>query len=108
MIRKGANEMSTKARKWDEIYKNLESLTEEDRGEIALKVKIVGEVLKARQGEGITQAELASITGVKQSFIARLEKNRMDPQLTTVLRILKPLGKTLAVVPIERAKHTNQ
>lgn len=38
------------------------------------------------------------LSGVKQkSFIARLENNRMDPQLTTVLKILKPLGLTLSV-----------
>ena len=36
-------------RKWDEIYNNLDALTPEDREEIALKVKIVGEILKARK-----------------------------------------------------------
>ncbi|MEW6624925.1 MAG: hypothetical protein AB1420_17675 [Bacillota bacterium] len=30
-----------------------------------------------------------------------MENNRMDPQLTTILKLLHPLGMTLAVVPIQ-------
>ena len=96
--------MSAKIRKWDDIYNNLDALTPEDREEIALKVKIIGEILKARKEKGITQAELEAISGVKQSFIARLENNRMDPQLTTVLKVLKPFGLTLSVVPIDSCR----
>ena len=85
-------------RKWEDIYRGLDALSTEDRDEIALKVEIVGEVLAARKDAGMTQDELEKLTGVKQSMIARLENNGMDPQLTTILKILRPLGKTLAVV----------
>ena len=87
-------------RKWDDLYRNMDALSDEDRDEIALKVAIVGEVLAARKSAGLTQAELEKATGVKQAMIARLENNGMDPQLTTILKILRPLGKTLAVVPL--------
>ena len=87
-------------RKWEDIYRGLDALSTEDRDEIALKVEIVGEVLAARTDAGMTQDELEKLTGVKQSMIARLENNGMDPQLTTILKILRPLGKTLAVVPL--------
>lgn len=87
-------------RKWEDVYRSLDALTAEDRDEIALKVEIVGEVLAARKAAGMTQAELEKVAGVKQSMIARLENNGMDPQLTTILKILRPLGKTLAVVPL--------
>lgn len=100
--------MSAKTRKWNDIYNSLDALTSEDREEIALKVKIIGEILKARKDKGITQAELEAISGVKQSFIARLENNRMDPQLTTILKVLKPFGLTLSVVPIDSIKNTHK
>lgn len=93
--------MAVKTRKWDEIYNNLDALTQEDRDEIALKVKIIGQILEARKEKGLTQAELEAISGVKQTFIARLENNRMDPQLTTILKLLHPLGMTLTVVPLK-------
>lgn len=42
-------------RKWDEIYNNLDALTPEDREEIALKVKIVGEIIEAYKDQTITE-----------------------------------------------------
>ena len=90
------------AKDWDKLYAGFDSLTQEDRDEIELKVKIIGEILKVRKEKGLTQAELESISGVKQSFIARVENNKTDPQLTTILKILRPLGMTLAVVPLDQ------
>lgn len=85
---------------WDDIKKNMTSISQDEWDEIDLKVKIVGEILDARKKAGITQSELESLTGIKQTFIARFENNRMDPQLTTVLKLLRPLGLTLDVVPL--------
>lgn len=92
----------SKALMWDDVKKNLNALTQDDIDEIDLKVKIIGEILEARKNAGLTQAELETLTGVKQTFIARLENNHTDPQLTTVLKILRPLGLTLDVVPISQ------
>lgn len=85
---------------WNDVKKNITSLSQDDWDEIDLKVKIVGKILEARKKAGITQTELEHLTGIKQTFIARFENNRMDPQLTTVLKLLRPLGLTLDVVPI--------
>lgn len=84
---------------FDEYFENIKALTTEEKDEITLKAKIVGEIVKARQGKGLTQKELAEISGVKQPVIARLEKERTDAQLSTILRILSPLGLTLSIVP---------
>lgn len=85
---------------WNDVKKNITSLSQDDWDEIDLKVKIVGEILEARKKAGLTQSELEDLSGIKQSFIARFENNRMDPQLTTVLKLLRPLGLTLDVVPL--------
>lgn len=85
---------------WEDIKNNITSLSSEEYDEIDLKVKIVGEILEARKKSGLTQTDLEELTGIKQTFIARFENNRMDPQLTTVLKILRPLGLTLDVVPL--------
>lgn len=90
---------------WNDIKKNITSLSQDEWDEINLKVKIVGEIMDARKKAGITQSELESLTGIKQTFIARFENNRMDPQLTTVLKLLRPLGLTLDVVPLGKASH---
>jgi DNA-binding XRE family transcriptional regulator len=74
-------------------------LTKEELLEIKLKNKVISELIKARQGKGLTQKELETISGVKQPLIARIEKGNVDPQITTLLKILLPLGLTLAIVP---------
>jgi predicted transcriptional regulator len=81
--------------------RELSGLSKEELSEISLKAQIVCEILNARKDKSITQRELEEISGVKQPLIARIESNKVDPQLTTILKILQPLGKTLAVVPIE-------
>ena len=76
-------------------------LTQEDRMESDLRVSIIGELIKARQEKGISQKKLEELSGVKQPIIARMEKGSTSPQLNTILKVLAPLGKTLAVVPLE-------
>ena len=78
--------------------------TQEELDEIDLKARIVGEIINARQSREMTQQALEELSGVRQPVIARLEKNTSDPQLTTILKVLRPLGKTLAVVPLETGK----
>ena len=91
------------ARDWEDIKKDLTSVTQEDWDEIDFQVRLVGEILEARKGRGMTQAELDAICGVNQTHIARIENNKTDPQLSAIFKILRPLGKTLAVVDIPPA-----
>ena len=85
---------------WNELKKEMSALTCEDWDEINLKVKIVGEIINARQEEHLTQQALEKLCGIKQPMLARIESGDTDPQLGTLLKILRPLGKTLAVVDI--------
>jgi DNA-binding XRE family transcriptional regulator len=80
---------------WESLRSAL--LTPEERAEIDIKVALLGEIIKARQNNGMTQKRLEEISGVKQPVIARLERGTTDPQLSTVIKILASLGKTLAV-----------
>lgn len=76
-------------------------LTPEEISESNLRVAIIGELIKARQEQGISQKKLEELSGVKQPVIARMEKGVTDPRLDTVMKLLLPLGKTLAVVSLD-------
>ena len=78
-------------------------LTPEEIAASNLRVALIGELIKARQEKGLSQKKLEELSGVKQPIIARMEKGFTSPQLDTLLKILAPLGKTLAVVPLETA-----
>ena len=88
-------------RKWSEVEKEI--FTEEEIRESDLRVAIISELIKARNDNKISQRELEQLSGVRQPIISRMEAGVTSPQLDTVLKLLAPLGKTLAVVPIERA-----
>lgn len=86
-------------RSWDEV--RAEIFTPEEIAESNLRVALIGELIKARQEKGLSQKKLEELSGVKQPIIARMEKGITSPQIDTVLKILAPLGKTLAVVPLD-------
>lgn len=76
-------------------------LTPEEIAESNLRTALIGELIKARQEKGISQKKLEELSGVKQPIIARMEKGNTSPQISTLLKVLAPLGKTLAVVPLD-------
>jgi len=84
---------------WEELEKEI--FTKEEIAESDLRVALMGEIIKARNEKGITQKQLEEMSGVKQPVIARMERGTTSPQISTVLKVLAPLGKTLAVVPLD-------
>lgn len=58
---------------------------------------LVSELVKLRVDKGFTQRELAEITGLKQSAIARLEKLNAIPRVDTIITIAHFLGYTLTL-----------
>lgn len=86
-------------RSWDEVEKEL--FTPEEIAASDLRVAIIGELIKARQENKISQKKLEELSGVKQPVISRMERGSTSPQIDTVLKVLAPLGKTLAIVPLD-------
>lgn len=78
------------------------NLTEAEKDEIQLKIDLVGKLIEARDKNGITQKQLAEMSGLKQPAIARLERLQTTPQINTLFKLLKPLGYTLAIVPLNQ------
>ena len=85
------NNGNSNLRSWDEVQKEI--FTAEEIAESALRVEIIGALIKARQEQGISQKKLEELSGVKQPIIARME---------TVLKVLEPLGLTLKIEPIAK------
>ena len=75
-------------------------LTPEEIAESDLRVALIGELIRARKERGITQKQLEEMSGVKQPIIARLEHGTTSPNISTVMKLLAPLGKKLAIVPL--------
>lgn len=84
---------------WQEVRKELFSTDE--IAESNLRVALITELIQARQEQGLTQKQLEELSGVKQPVIARMERGTSTPSVSTIMKLLAPLGKKLAIVPLE-------
>jgi len=73
-----------------------------DRERINFEVALIGKMIEAREEKGLSQRELAEVSGVKQPAIARLETLKATPQIDTLFKVLYPLGYTIEIVPLEQ------
>jgi DNA-binding XRE family transcriptional regulator len=92
--------MNNKLTTWQDLKTQMTSLSQSELDEIELKVQIVGEIIKARMAKNLTQRALEELCGIKQPMIARIEGGDTDPQLSTIIKLLRPLGKKLAIVDV--------
>jgi len=89
-----------KVRTFDEYMETLDPI---DRERINCKTSIMSKIIEVRKQKGLSQQELATIVGMKQPAIARLENLKTVPTIDTLIEVLYPLGYTLDVVPIKES-----
>ena len=78
--------------RWEELEREL--YTPEEIAASDLRVALMGELVRARQETGISPEEL-------ETFRVLMEQDNANTPLDAVLKVLAPLGKTLAVVPLK-------
>lgn len=86
---------------WKEFRKELH-ITDEEENVIEMEKELIRSMVAIREEQGLSQAELAERSSIKQPAIARMEKNVHSPQVDSLLRVLAPLGYTLQIVPIQK------
>jgi predicted XRE-type DNA-binding protein len=79
-------------------------ITQDEVDESEARVAIMCALIDARNEKKISQRKLEELTGVRQSVISRMEVGQTSPNVDTLLKVLAPLGKTLAVVPTTHGK----
>ncbi len=84
---------------WDEFEEK--NFTPEDRAAMDLRANLICKLIDARNNQHLTQRELAEKAGLTQAAIARIERGKTLPNLTTLFKILLPLGYSLDIVQLE-------
>ena len=87
---------------FDDYLKNEKKVSASEKAQLEFETALIGKLIEAREEKGLSQRDLAEISGVKQPAIARLESMRSTPQIDTLFKILSPLGYTLSIVPSEK------
>ena len=95
----------SKFKNWKDLKKEIEKdFTKEDLEEIESEKEIIRETIKARKSANLTQQELSELSGIVQPSIAKIENFVRTPQYTTLMRLLRPMGYTIKVVPLDENK----
>ena len=81
----------------DTFEKLRERLAHVDEDQGWFFAQIADHVVEQRKARGISQKELAELTGTTQSAIARLESGGRPPRIDTLLRIAEALDCDLRV-----------
>lgn len=67
-----------------------------DKVDPNIKLVVGQAIAEAREAKGMSQRELSSASGVMQADISKIEKGKGNPTLTTLQKIAKSLGRTVA------------
>ena len=82
---------------YKEHVKNTDPVAGKDLENIEEQAAIICAVIQKRNELGLSQRDLASICGIPQSSVARIEANITTPKLDTLIKIMRPLGLKLTV-----------
>lgn len=77
--------------------KTVDPVAGKDLEDIEEQTAIISAVIKKRTELGMSQRDLATICGIPQSSVARIEAHTTTPKLDTLIKIMRPLGLRLTV-----------
>lgn len=83
---------------YKDYVKSIDSANKKDIEEAEELAAIISAIIAQRNALGISQRELASLCGIPQSSVARIESHKTTPNLDTLLKIMRPLGLKLIVL----------
>ena len=64
-----------------------------------MEYAVLGDLIKIRKEKGLSQTELAEMSGNKQQSISRIENKENSPTLKTICSILNALDYEIQFVP---------
>lgn len=67
------------------------------KSKLNLREWLVDELVRVRQEENMTQAELAERIGIQQSNVSRLERGHSNPSIDFIERVAKGLNREIKI-----------
>ena len=75
-------------KKWSEVKENITVLGKEEKDTLDFMSDVVSKIILARNERNISQRDLAKLTAIEQSTIARIETMKTIPRIDTLIKIL--------------------
>lgn len=64
-------------------------------------LRISTSIKELRKSHGMSQLDFAALTGVSHTSVAQVEVGHQVPRVDSMLKLLRPFGKTLAIVDLD-------
>lgn len=74
------------------MNKKLKSYIKSEKEIIDKEYDLVCKLITIRKENGLSQRDLCGLIGFKQPMLARIEKGKQSPSLSTLIKILISLG----------------
>ncbi len=95
--------MKEKELSWELLRSKL-NITPEEEEEIKLEKELIETTIETRKKLKLSQRALSQKTGIRQPAIARIEKRICSPKVSTLIKMLYPIGYTIKIVPLSKTK----
>ena len=82
---------------YKEHVKHTDPASGRDIADMEEQAAIISAIIEQRNALGLSQRDLASICNIPQSSVARIESFQTTPNLSTLLKLLRPLGLKLTI-----------
>ena len=73
------------------LIEELNSYQEKEKRILDIEIELIDELSRLRKEKQLSQKELCEIIGFKQPTLAKIEKRKNSPQLSTLIKILDAL-----------------
>ncbi len=96
-----------KQKTFDELWENLKQ--KDDTGELEIGEIVsdfVSKLVSIRYSKGFSQRDLAEMTGIKQSAIARMESMSSIPRLDTIAKIAHALDVRIELLGSQKSANS--
>ena len=81
-----------------EVEANSTPEERRDLEEARARFRVGGQLLRHRLSAGLTQSQLAEVSGVAQADISRIERGQANPTTDTLEALCEPLGVRMDLV----------
>lgn len=101
------DKIDNKDKKRRNQMKKVDNYIENEKLFIDLEYDFIKALVDTRKSNHLTQQEVADNINIFREAIARIETNKVSPQLNTLIKILYSMGYKLEIVPIKEINDNN-
>lgn len=74
---------------------------EKEKKLLELEYEFVKQFIKIRKNKNISQQKMSEKANMIRLTVSRIENLIVSPQISTIIKLLEPIGYTVKIVPIE-------